>query len=126
MAGYGLFRPFVKRILLMIEAVLLYYDYLLTLPDEVDRLWHRRPYSWASIVFFANRYIALLGHVPFVYSVYADPCKMGVSPILRLLSAGDLFFYFEDHVSLFVTYSWAHRHTSTRSGSLFLTNTMAH
>ena len=89
MAGYGLFCPSVKGILLMIEAVLLYYDYLLTLSNEVDRLWHRRPHSWASIVFFANRYIALLGHVPFVYSVYADPCKMGVRPILHLLSDDD-------------------------------------
>ena len=85
MAGYGSsFRPSVKGILLMIKVVLLYYDYLLTLPDEVDRLWHAGPRSWASIVFFINRYLALVGHVPFVWSVYADPCKTGVGPIRSL------------------------------------------
>jgi hypothetical protein len=68
----------------MIEAVLLYYDYFLTLSDEVDRFWHPGPHSWASIIFFANRYIALLGHLPFVWSVYADPCKTGVGPICWL------------------------------------------
>jgi hypothetical protein len=84
MAGYGLSHPFVKDIPLMIEAVLLYYDYFLTLSDEVDRFWHPGPHSWASIIFFANRYIALLGHLPFVWSVYADPCKTGVGPICWL------------------------------------------
>jgi hypothetical protein len=61
----------------MAGYVLLYYDYFLTLSDEVDRFWHPGPHSWASIIFFANRYIALLGHLPFVWSVYADPCKTG-------------------------------------------------
>jgi len=61
----------------MAGYALLYYDYFLTLPKEIERFWHPGPYSWASIVFFANRYIALVGHVPFVYSVYADPCKIG-------------------------------------------------
>jgi hypothetical protein len=76
----------------MAGYVLLYYDYLLTLSDEVDRFWHRGPHSWASIIFFANRYIALLGHLPFVWSVYADPCKVGnIQPILNK-SHGALIF----------------------------------
>jgi hypothetical protein len=96
----------------MTEAVLLYYDYLLTLSDEVDRFWHRGPHSWASIIFFANRYIALLGHLPFVWSVYADPCKVGVGPIAGLLSDDDLFSCFQEHVSLVLCHHWAGRHAS--------------
>jgi len=83
----------------MIEAVILYYDYFLTFSREVDRFWHPGPHTWASIVFFANRYIALLGHVPFLYSAYADPCKTVVGPI-RSLSDNDSFFYFQGYVSL--------------------------
>jgi hypothetical protein len=83
-SAYRLFRPHAKGILLMIEAVILYYDYFLTLSWEVDRFWHPRPHTWASIVFFANRYIALLGHVPFLYRVYGDPCKVVVG-LIRLL-----------------------------------------
>ena len=80
-SAYRLFRPHAKGLLLMIEAVILYYDYFLTLSKEVDRFWHPGPHTWASIVFFANRYIALLGHVPFLYRVYGDPCKVMVGPI---------------------------------------------
>lgn len=68
----------------MIETALLYYDYFLTLSDEVDRLWHRGPHSWLSIIFFANRYLALLGHIPFVYIIFMDPCKTGVGSICWL------------------------------------------
>lgn len=72
----------------MIETVILYYDYFLTLSKEVDRFWHPRPHSWASIMFFANRYIALLGHLPFLYRVYGDPCKVMVG-LIHLLSGDD-------------------------------------
>ncbi|KAH9010030.1 hypothetical protein EDB84DRAFT_1681484 [Lactarius hengduanensis] len=100
---YRLFRLYTKGILLMIGAVILYYDYFLTLSKEVGRFWHPGPHTWASIIFFANRYIALLGHVPFLYIVYADPCKTVVGPI-RLLSDDDSYSYFQalanHHVSL--------------------------
>ena len=110
----------------MIEAVLLYYDYLLTLPDEVDRFWRRGPYSWATIVFFANRYMALLGHVPFVYNVYADPCKTGVGPILCFLSDNDSFFYFQRKCEFLCAMFLSSSSHTTRLDSLLLTSTMAH
>ena len=100
LSGYGLFRPYVNGILLMIDAVVLYYDYFLTLSREVDCFWHPGPHSWASIVFFANRYIALLGHVPLLYSAYA-PCKTVVGPIC-LPSDDDSCSCFQAHVCLFV------------------------
>jgi hypothetical protein len=128
MAGYGLFRPSIKEILLMIEAVLLYYDYLLTLPDEVDRLWHTGPQSWASIVFFLNRYLALVGHIPFVWNVYADPCKTGVGPIRSLTLRSWLIFLLPRPCKSLRALSLGSPsplHT-TRLVSLSSTSTMAH
>ncbi|KAI9459150.1 hypothetical protein BJY52DRAFT_1186514 [Lactarius psammicola] len=84
---------------------ILYYDYFLTLSREVDGFWHPGPHTWASIVFFANRYIALLGHVPFLYIVYADPCKTVVGPI-HLFSDDDSFSYFQAHTAFSRKVPW--------------------
>lgn len=108
----------------MIDAVLLYYDYFLTLPWEIDRFWHPGPHSWASIVFFANRYMALLGHVPFLYSVYA-PCKTVVGPIF-LPSDDDSSSCFQAHVCLFVFYFQAKRHVPLLADSLSSYSTMVY
>jgi Family of unknown function (DUF6533) len=61
-----------------VNKVILYYDYFLTLPAEVDGFWCAGSHSWASIVFLANRYMAVLAHVPLVYVAFGDPCKMEV------------------------------------------------
>ena len=58
--------------------VILYYDYFLTLPKEVEGYWRTRSHSWASIVFLANRYVALLGHLPLFYDFFGNPCKANV------------------------------------------------
>ena len=61
--------------------VILYYDYFLTLPKEVEGYWHTGSHSWASIMFLANRYVALLGHLPLFYGPFANPCteKVGLN-----------------------------------------------
>ncbi|KAA1473126.1 hypothetical protein DENSPDRAFT_779191 [Dentipellis sp. KUC8613] len=43
-------------------AALLYYDYFLTLPAEVSRIWSR-PTSRAALWFFINRYIPFFGDI---------------------------------------------------------------
>ena len=58
-----------------IGKAILYYGYILTLPMEIDRYWRAGSFTWASIVFLANRYIAVLGHVPFFYRILTSPCK---------------------------------------------------
>ncbi|TFY61762.1 hypothetical protein EVG20_g6934 [Dentipellis fragilis] len=86
-----------------IYFVILYYDYLLTLPAEVKLFWLRsRRLSWPSVLFFVNRYGALLGHIPLMVEVLIFPsdltlvgiitCAMRVSaiydhyrPVLALL-----------------------------------------
>ncbi|EIW77318.1 hypothetical protein CONPUDRAFT_109867 [Coniophora puteana RWD-64-598 SS2] len=46
--------------------VLLCYEWTLTLSEEVDRYWMRPKLSWAALLFFSNRYLTPLGHVPIV------------------------------------------------------------
>ncbi len=60
------------------KKVILYYDYFITLPSEIDRFWCAGSHTWASTVFLANRYVALLGHLPLFYVIFAPACKAAV------------------------------------------------
>ena len=60
------------------KKVILYYDYFITLPSEIDHFWYAGPHSWASILFLANRYVALLGHLPLFYVIITPACKAAV------------------------------------------------
>ena len=70
-----------EEVVLISDTVILYYDYLLTLPAEVDRFWRPRSHTWASTLFLVLRYVALLGHVPLFVPVFEDPCALTVSLI---------------------------------------------
>ncbi|GAW06807.1 hypothetical protein LENED_008757 [Lentinula edodes] len=50
----------------LIEFVILAYDYLLTFDLEIERFWKRDTKRLAAILFFVNRYLTLLGNIPFV------------------------------------------------------------
>ncbi|KAF8063379.1 hypothetical protein FPV67DRAFT_240302 [Lyophyllum atratum] len=52
--------------------VILYYDYTITLPAEVERFWSSRTLSWGSGFFYANRYLSLFGHVPVMIQYWWD------------------------------------------------------
>lgn len=41
----------------------MYYDYTVTLTDEIKYIWSQ-PRSVGSLWFFANRYINFLGYIP--------------------------------------------------------------
>ncbi len=50
---------------------MLYYDYMLTLPMEVERYWTGSGgRSWASFFFFLNRHMSVLCHIPVVYEFF--------------------------------------------------------
>jgi hypothetical protein len=52
---------------------LLVYDYFLTLGSEIERFWKGgfdRGLNWASFLFFANRYLALLGYIPVTLELF--------------------------------------------------------
>jgi len=52
---------------------ILYYDYFLTLPMEVERFWPQKTFSWAVLLFYLNRYMSLLGHIPVIFEFFWQP-----------------------------------------------------
>ncbi|KAF5334984.1 hypothetical protein D9611_010037 [Ephemerocybe angulata] len=65
---------------------MLYYDYFLTFTREVEWIWFG-PYklSWATLFFFANRYLTVLGHIPYMYEFFSfrnDPSRLSVPLML--------------------------------------------
>jgi hypothetical protein len=54
------------------HAALLYYDYLLTLFDEIKYVW-RNKFSLISYVFVLNRYLSVVGYIPIVYFYLGAP-----------------------------------------------------
>ena len=50
---------------------ILYYDFILTLPLEIDRFWvGSRSLSTVSLVFFMNRYLSVAFSIPGLYASF--------------------------------------------------------
>lgn len=65
--------PEPSRYLALISFAILYYDYLLTLSMEVDYFWkQQRWFSWTSLLFILNRYMAVFGVIPIAMEFFAD------------------------------------------------------
>ncbi|KAI0632837.1 hypothetical protein C8Q77DRAFT_849115 [Trametes polyzona] len=58
-----------NRILSSIAFALLYYDFVLTIPQEVERYW-RRKFSFPSFLFYLNRYMSVLSHIPVIIEFF--------------------------------------------------------
>lgn len=56
--------------------VLLYYEYSLTFADEVERFWNPNNFTWASVFFFLNRYLVLLGNIPIMFAAFWAPSNV--------------------------------------------------
>ncbi|TFY77035.1 hypothetical protein EWM64_g6978 [Hericium alpestre] len=54
----------------IVAFIVLYYDYVLTLPMEFECYWQPGSLNLASGIFFVNRYVALAGHIPIVYQCF--------------------------------------------------------
>jgi len=63
-------QPQSSEIIAVAALTILYYDYILTLLDEIDRYWPPRRLSWASSFFYLNRYLVLLGHCPIALAFF--------------------------------------------------------
>ena len=61
---------------------MLYYDYILTLPREIDHFWKGARPSIASALFVLNRYLGLLGPIPVLFE-YFVPDLSGYVSILN-------------------------------------------
>ncbi|KAF5374891.1 hypothetical protein D9758_000513 [Tetrapyrgos nigripes] len=44
--------------------IILYYDYALTFPDEVEFFWKRSCRAFFAILFYTNRYLSVFGNLP--------------------------------------------------------------
>ncbi|KAJ7473252.1 hypothetical protein FB451DRAFT_1248846, partial [Mycena latifolia] len=53
----------------LVAFTLLFYEYFLTLDWEVSRYWAAE-FKWPNLLFFANRYGALLGNIPVVIQFF--------------------------------------------------------
>lgn len=72
-------RPNEKCICLTLHTVILYYDHVLTLFEEIELFW--RPaelLSLGSILFFTNRYLSVVAQVPVIYAVFFTQAKSRV------------------------------------------------
>ncbi|KAI0370915.1 hypothetical protein BV20DRAFT_943114, partial [Pilatotrama ljubarskyi] len=63
----------INRIFAAIAFGVLWYDFVLTIPSEVERYW-KGGRSWASIFYFLNRYMSVLSHIPVVVEFF-EPSK---------------------------------------------------
>lgn len=58
-------------------SVLLYFDYLVTLPDEIRRIWGAR-FTGATVLFLLNRYVPMAGYVVILVSLFNPPWTLSV------------------------------------------------
>ncbi|OBZ74515.1 hypothetical protein A0H81_05313 [Grifola frondosa] len=68
----------VNRYLSSVAFALLYYDFVLTIPMEVERYWNGGR-SWTSLFFFVNRYLSVLSHIPVIVEFFGI-----ISEVLQL------------------------------------------
>ncbi|KAF9534349.1 hypothetical protein CPB83DRAFT_844092 [Crepidotus variabilis] len=79
---------FTNRCVSAAAILLLYYDYALTFSDEVERFWiPKRRITIASALFYTNRYLSLLGHLPNIVEYFwtsNDPKRLSICKNLIL------------------------------------------
>ena len=86
------------------HLALLLYDFVLTLPREVEWYSGRRHVSWASALFFLNRYGVMLSHLPMMFKYFGDNVDSVCS-----LSRSQCFHYRPDAVKVCLSYrSYGH------------------
>ena len=61
-------------------SAVLYYDYLLTLPLEVQFLWSPGNQGWLTLACLTNRYLPLFGHIPLAVSYFRSQRVIPVRP----------------------------------------------
>ena len=58
------------------SVAVLYYDYTLTFALEYNLFWSRFQLSWASSLYFLNRYVTLFAYVLILAERFLDSEKM--------------------------------------------------
>jgi len=55
----------------------LYYDHLITFPQEVRKIWKRR-LSFLNVLFIINRYTTCFGYIPIMYFTFKSPTNTDI------------------------------------------------
>ncbi|KAJ3907297.1 hypothetical protein F5879DRAFT_548402 [Lentinula edodes] len=55
----------------LFSITFLYWDHLITFPDEIQYLW-KRSMGWSTALFFFNRYFAALGNIVVTVSLFSS------------------------------------------------------
>lgn len=74
LVGFGEFFLFAcpsKTVIIFDLAAILYYDYILTFGDEIQFVWGRKRSS-VTLLFFANRYVSILGNIPVILQTFEN------------------------------------------------------
>ena len=58
-------------------VALLYYDWILTLPLEIRRVWASK-FTFGTYLFFINRYVSVIAYIPIVLSLFNPPWDIQV------------------------------------------------
>ncbi len=77
---------------------ILYYDYWLTLPLEIERYWALKGFTTARFLFYLNRYTSLFAHVPVIVAYFwtddpfnkVDVRRYGSCPLYTVYSPKQL------------------------------------
>jgi hypothetical protein len=66
-------------------AAILYFDFIITLPTEIRRIWipvFRRGsdgFTGATLLFVLNRYVPMVAYIPVIVSLFNPPWNIEVS-----------------------------------------------
>lgn len=93
--------PHLLQDFLTLLLVVLFYDYALTLSNEIRNIWPSKVTA-ATIIFYVNRYISLIGYAVILYFHFMVPNKQAVSLYLLSHRVSKC-----THVHLLQLYVWA-------------------
>ncbi|KAJ3831828.1 hypothetical protein F5878DRAFT_667148 [Lentinula raphanica] len=74
----------------LMEFVILVYDFVLTLDMEIERFWKRDTKRLASVLFFVNRYLTLVGNIPLMLFFFCPKLLLRYHNASTLLSISHL------------------------------------
>ncbi|KAF7969596.1 hypothetical protein HWV62_26827 [Athelia sp. TMB] len=66
----------------IVSFAILYYDWFLTLSDEIERFWNRKNFTWASLFFFFNRYLVIFGNIPVILQSFWEPTNVSTKDMV--------------------------------------------
>ncbi|KAF8578599.1 hypothetical protein K439DRAFT_458413 [Ramaria rubella] len=61
----------IVRYYMLVPIILLYYDWILTLPTEIEHFWKFK-FTGPAVIFFLTRYVPLIGFVPTILAYYTN------------------------------------------------------